>query len=68
MKYERELHAAVVAAARLCERVRAGIPAVQEKSGDLIAQLLDEDLKTTDTETSIELNFAVLKFKQGACQ
>jgi hypothetical protein len=34
-----------------------------QKSGDIIAEILDDDLKTTDTETSIELNFAVLKFK-----
>jgi hypothetical protein len=33
------------------------------KSGEIIAEILDEDLETTDTETSIELNFAVLKFK-----
>jgi hypothetical protein len=36
---------------------------LMQKSGELIAELLDEDLKITDTETSIELNFAVLKFK-----
>jgi len=29
----------------------------------LIAELLEDDLQTTDTETTIELNFAVLKFK-----
>ena len=29
----------------------------------MITELLDDDLQTTDTETSIELNFAVLKFK-----
>lgn len=33
------------------------------KSGEIIAKILDDDLQTTDTETSIELNFAVLKFK-----
>ena len=33
------------------------------KSGELIAEILDDDLKTNETETSIELNFAVLKFK-----
>ena len=27
------------------------------------AEILDDDLQTTDTETSIEINFAVLKFK-----
>jgi hypothetical protein len=34
-----------------------------QKSGDVIADILGEDLITTDTETSIELNFAVLKFR-----
>lgn len=36
---------------------------LMQKSGEIIADLLDDDLQTTDTETSIELNFAVLKFK-----
>jgi hypothetical protein len=34
-----------------------------QKSGELIAVIFDDDLQTSDTETSIELNFAVLKFK-----
>jgi len=34
-----------------------------QKSGEIIAEILEDDLQTTDTETSIELNFAVLKFK-----
>jgi len=29
----------------------------------LMAEIFDDDLQTSDTETSIELNFAVLKFK-----
>ena len=33
--------------------------ALLRKSGEMIAELLDDDLETTDTETSIELNFAV---------
>ncbi len=33
------------------------------KSGELISEILDDELRTTDTETSIELNFAVLKFR-----
>ena len=37
--------------------------ALMRKSGEIIAELLDDELETTDTETSIELNFAVLKFK-----
>ncbi len=36
---------------------------LMQKSGEIISDLLGEDLKTSDTETSIELNFAVLKFK-----
>lgn len=37
--------------------------ALMQKGGDIIADILGEDLKVSDTETSIELNFAVLKFK-----
>jgi len=37
--------------------------AMMQRSGELVAEIFDEDLQTSDTETSIELNFAVLKFK-----
>ena len=37
--------------------------ALMQKSGELIAGIFDDDLQTSGTETSIELNFAVLKFK-----
>jgi len=36
---------------------------LMQKSGEIIAKLLDDDLQTTGTETSFEINFAVLKFK-----
>ena len=36
---------------------------LMQKSGKLIAEIFDEDLQSGDMETSIELNFAVLKFK-----
>ena len=36
---------------------------LMQKSEKLIAEILDDDLETTETETSIELNLAVLKFK-----
>jgi hypothetical protein len=36
---------------------------LMQKGGEIIADILGDDLKTTDTETTIELNFAVLKFK-----
>lgn len=42
---------------------KADQKAIMQRSGEMIAELLDDDLQTTDTETSIELNFAVLKFK-----
>ena len=36
---------------------------LMEKSGEIIAEILDNDLETNESETTIELNFAVLKFK-----
>ena len=36
---------------------------LMQRSGELIAAILDDDLQTDGTETTIELNFAVLKFK-----
>jgi len=36
---------------------------LMQRSGELIAEILDDDLQTSEEETTIELNFAVLKFK-----
>lgn len=36
---------------------------LMQKGGELMSDILGEDMETSDTETSIELNFAVLKFK-----
>ena len=36
---------------------------LMQKIEELIVDIFDDDLQTSDTETSIELNFAVLKFK-----
>ena len=36
---------------------------LMQKSGEILSEILSSDLQTTDTETSIELNFAVMKFK-----
>ncbi len=37
---------------------------LMKKRGEIIAEILDDDLeKTTDTETTVELNLALLKFK-----
>jgi hypothetical protein len=38
---------------------------LMQSSGELITELLDPEMETTGTETSIELNFAVLKFKHS---
>ncbi len=42
---------------------KAGQKSLMHKSGELIAEIFDDDLQASDTETSIELNFAALKFK-----
>jgi len=36
---------------------------LMQKSGEIIADILGDDMHVTDTETSIEINFAVMKFK-----
>lgn len=36
---------------------------LMQRSGELITEILDDDLQTSDAKTFIELNFAVLKFK-----
>jgi phage regulator Rha-like protein len=36
---------------------------LMQRGGELIAEVLDDGLVTSDSETTIELNFAVLKFK-----
>jgi DNA polymerase II small subunit/DNA polymerase delta subunit B len=36
---------------------------LMQKGGEIIAELIDNDLKTTEDEISIELNFALLKFR-----
>ena len=36
---------------------------LMQKSGELIADILDDSLETDESETTIELNLAVLKFK-----
>ena len=36
---------------------------LMQKSGEIIAEILDDSLKTDESEATIELNLAVLKFK-----
>jgi len=37
--------------------------ALMQKGGDIIAELIGNEMKITDSETTVELNFAVFKFK-----
>ena len=36
---------------------------LMQKSGEIMSELLDSELQTNESETTIELNFAVMKFK-----
>lgn len=36
---------------------------LMQKSGEIFSDILDDGFETTGTETSIEINFAVMKFK-----
>ncbi len=57
----RELSRNVKELANLDDKTRQ--KSLMQRSGELIAEILDDDLQTRDDETTIELNFAVLKFK-----
>ena len=41
---------------------------LMQKSGEIIADILSDDMHVTDTETSIEINFALMKFKHTVKQ
>jgi len=36
---------------------------LMRKSGEIVAELLDNDLDVSETETSFEIDFSVMKFK-----
>lgn len=42
---------------------KADQKSLMQKSGELIAEIFEDDLVANESETTIELNFAVLKFK-----
>jgi len=42
--------------------------ALMQKSGEIIADLLGNDLEVTDTETTWEINFALMKFRHTVKQ
>ena len=44
-------------------KVGATQKSLMQKSGEIMAELLDSGMKTSGTETSIEINLAVMKFK-----
>ncbi|GHT96113.1 hypothetical protein FACS1894141_5890 [Spirochaetia bacterium] len=37
--------------------------ALMQKGGEIISEILDNGMEVTDTETSLEINFALMKFK-----
>ena len=41
---------------------------LMQKSGEIISDILGDGLQVTDTETSIEINFALMKFKHTVKQ
>ena len=41
---------------------------LMQKSGEIVADILGDDMQITDTETSIEINFALMKFKHTVKQ
>jgi 23S rRNA C2498 (ribose-2'-O)-methylase RlmM len=41
---------------------------IMQKAGEIIAEILDDSLQVTDTETSFEINFALMKFKHTVKQ
>jgi hypothetical protein len=57
----RELSRTVAALADAPEEFKQ--KTLMQKGGEIIADILDSDLEVTGTETSIELNFALLKVK-----
>jgi hypothetical protein len=57
----RELQATIVELSKAPEENRQ--KSLMQKSGDIIADLIGNDLSTTEDETTFEINFAVLKFK-----
>jgi hypothetical protein len=42
---------------------KADQKAIMQRSGELITEIFDEDLQTSETEIFIELNFVISKFK-----
>lgn len=59
----RELSRSIKELSLVQDKDKAQQKSLMQKSGELIADIFDDDLQTSDTETSIELNFAILKFK-----
>jgi hypothetical protein len=58
----RELARTAAALAQATEKNKQ--KSLMQKSGEIIADLLDNDMQVTEAETSIEVNFALMKFKQ----
>ena len=59
----RELSRTVSPLTELTPADEVGKKTLLRQSGEILSDLLDESLATTDSETTLELNFAVLKLK-----
>ncbi len=57
----RELARTVAQLAEPAEKTKQ--QSLMQKSGEIMADILGESMKTTNTETSVEINLAILKFK-----
>jgi hypothetical protein len=62
----RELSRTVAELSETTEKTKQ--KSLMQRGGDIIAEILDEDLQVTDTETSFEINFALMKFKHTVKQ
>ena len=57
----RELQKTVVELSEVSDEFQQ--KSLMQKGGEIIAELIGDNLHTSDSETSVELNFAVFKFK-----
>ena len=57
----RELSRSVAELAETKEETKR--KSLMQRSGEIFADIISDDMAVTDTETSIEINFAVMKFK-----
>jgi hypothetical protein len=62
----RELSRSIAALSDIPEEAKQ--KELMQKSSDILADILSNDMEVTDRETSFELNFAVMKFRHTVKQ